>query len=887
MKRFQSEAIAAELADAVGYEHVSSEAGELLIYTGDWSWMSQMWLDRGERPPLPDFVVHPGSAQEVAAVLRVAATYKLPVVPWGGGSGTQGGAAPLFGGIVLDTKRLNRILEIDERSLLVRAQTGIIGTTLEWALNERGLTLPHYPASANAATLGGYLAARGSGVISTKYGKAEDLVLMLEMVLPDATIARTLPVPSHAAGPGLLQLFVGSEGTLGVITEATMRLERLPEARLLSGMLFGDLQAALEAGRRIMTRAAAAMRAAPVRRSVDHRCAQARAGSGRRRRVLYSRLRRAARDRRSAGAPRARDLRELGGEYLGREPGEHWWNHRYDFYYPPLALALPKLYGTTDTVCTFDKIERLYEAKKRVIEEDFAEWNARYIAHFSHWFPWGVMVYDRFIVDEPPADPREALRLHNRIWTAAARTSLEHGGVLNEHHGIGWKLGRLMREQYGAAWPVLERIKAGGRSARNYESRQAGVWGRDQRIGGQGSGKSSAAETVVWGVPHQIKPSAARTGGVGVSLTLPNMDQILLTTEGCRYCLMCRHVCPVTRVTFSEATSPHGWALTIASLRRGLLEWDPQTVDLLYRCADCGLCQAHCVTDQPLPQALVAARAEAVSLGHAPAPLREIETALREWGNPWREAPRTSEVEAAGDVLFVGATAWHFEPAERRSCPARCYMAAMCLTRRSASGGRAATWRIPSACTTSLARLPRRRCEDVRRSQCRRLLTLSVEQAWTFRVLSTRCWACRCPRRSRLWNYRCCWRPGWTMVRCGCAAAAQKLAYHDACHTPRLAERWHAPRRLLTALGQPPREGFWRERRATSCGASGGLPFTQPRLADPWRVQRWPICPQRRAGGHRRARLPRAPARQRGGVGGTWVVRRCWRNTWSRMSDER
>ncbi len=459
MKRFQSEAIAAELADAVGYEHVSSEAGELLIYTGDWSWMSQMWLDRGERPPLPDFVVHPGSAQEVAAVLRVAATYKLPVVPWGGGSGTQGGAAPLFGGIVLDTKRLNRILEIDERSLLVRAQTGIIGTTLEWALNERGLTLPHYPASANAATLGGYLAARGSGVISTKYGKAEDLVLMLEMVLPDATIARTLPVPSHAAGPGLLQLFVGSEGTLGVITEATMRLERLPEARLLSGMLFGDLQAALEAGRRIMLE-----RLQPcVLRLYDEAST-----TGVLKRVLDLDAGGAffilgfdgQREIAEAQERRAHAIcRELGGEYLGREPGEHWWNHRYDFYYPPLALALPKLYGTTDTVCTFANIERLYAAKKRVIEQDFAEWNARYIAHFSHWFPWGVMVYDRFIVDEPPADPREALRLHNRIWSAAARTSLEHGGVLNEHHGIGWKLGRLMREQYGAAWPVLERIK--------------------------------------------------------------------------------------------------------------------------------------------------------------------------------------------------------------------------------------------------------------------------------------------------------------------------------------------------------------------------------------------------------------------------------------------
>ena len=457
---FQREVISSELADIVGPEHVSTQASDRLIYTGDWSWMSQLWLDRGEQPPMPDFVVHPGAAVEIGRVLQVAASYGLPVVPWGGGSGTQGGAAPLYGGIVLDTKRLDRIIAIDERSLVVQAQAGVIGTTLEWALNERGLTLPHYPASANCATLGGYLAARGSGVISTKYGKAEDLVLSIEVVLPGGAVVRTLPVPNHAAGPGLLQLFVGSEGTLGVITEATMRIERLPEARLLCGILFKDLAAAIEAGRRIMVD-----RLQPcVLRLYDEASTTSML-----KRVLgldaegacfilgfdgWADIA-AAQERRALAICAA-----LGGEELGRAPGEHWWEHRYDFYYPPLALALPKLYGTTDTVCTFDKIERLYGAKKRTIEQGFAEWNARYIAHFSHWFPWGVMVYDRFIVDEPPQDPHEALRLHNRIWTAAARTSLQYGGVLNEHHGIGWKLGRLMREQHGAAWPLLEGIKS-------------------------------------------------------------------------------------------------------------------------------------------------------------------------------------------------------------------------------------------------------------------------------------------------------------------------------------------------------------------------------------------------------------------------------------------
>ena len=94
-------------------------------------------------------------------------------------------------------------------------------------------------------------------------------------------------------------------------------------------------------------------------------------------------------------------------------------------------------------------------------------------------------------------------------------------------------------------------------------------------------------------------------------MTQSATNNIIDTTEGCRYCLMCRHVCPVTRVTFNEATSPHGWALTIASVRRGQLRWDVATTDLLYRCADCGLCQSFCVTDQPLPYAIVAARAEA------------------------------------------------------------------------------------------------------------------------------------------------------------------------------------------------------------------------------------------------------------------------------------
>lgn len=453
------EMIRSELADVVGDEFVSVSAVDKLVYATDWSWMPQMWLDRAQSPATPDFIVHPANAQEISAVLKIANTYKIPVVPWGGGSGTQGGAVPVFGGILLDVKRLDQILEINETNLTATAQCGVNGAIFERALNERNLTFPHYPSSAAAATVGGYLAARGSGVISSKYGKAEDLVVSLECVMPDGTFVKMPPVPNHATGPMLMNFLVGAEGTMGVITAATFQIERMPEHRIFRAVLFDDLHNALEAGREIML----ARLQPAVLRLYDDASTKSLV-----KRVLNLDLEGAYlilvfdgyKEIAEAQYERAMKIvSHYGARDLGEHPGKEWWEHRYDFYFPPLTLALPKMYGTIETVTTFENIERLYWAKKQAIEEGFAEYKTRYIAHFSHWFPWGVMVYDRFIIDEPPQDPEAALQLHNKIWTVAARTSLANGGMLNEHHGIGLKLGRLMREQYGDAFPLLDNLK--------------------------------------------------------------------------------------------------------------------------------------------------------------------------------------------------------------------------------------------------------------------------------------------------------------------------------------------------------------------------------------------------------------------------------------------
>lgn len=460
MHPMQWRMLEAELADIVGWEHVLTDEMDRAIYGVDYFWLPRMFVDRGEMPPLPDVVVLPGTVDELARIVKLANIYRVPLVPWGGGSGSQGGVMPVYGGITADVKRMNQIIEINEISQTVTAQAGINGYELECALNAQGYTLPHYPASTHSATLGGYLACRGSGVLSTKYGKAEDMVLSVEVVLPNGDVINTLALPNHAAGPGILQIFVGAEGSYGIITQATMKIEKLPQERRFRAMLFDDLSAGLDAGRRLMLE-----RLQPtVIRLYDEpstiKVVKRTLGSA----IDHGNYLVFGFD----GHPEMVELQErramaicteLGAQDLGAEPGWHWWNHRYDFYFPPYTMDFPWMFGTMDTLTTFDKIEELYWTKKRTLEERYADWDLQYIGHFSHWFPWGVMVYDRFVIEKPPSEPQAALALHNEIWNLSVRTSIACGGILNEHHGVGLKLARLVREQYGPAFQVLEGLK--------------------------------------------------------------------------------------------------------------------------------------------------------------------------------------------------------------------------------------------------------------------------------------------------------------------------------------------------------------------------------------------------------------------------------------------
>lgn len=447
-----------ELEDIVGVDGVTDADDELRARAVDQYWATFMWQQLRDDTVPPLFIVLPSSTEEVAAVLRLCNTYRVPVVTRGAGSGTQGGAATLFGGIVLDLSRMDRIVEIDTESMVLTAQAGINGAVLEEQLNEHGVMLAHYPSSAAIASLGGYLAARGSGVMSTRYGKAEDMVLSMKVAMSDGTVLDTLTVPNHAAGPGLLQLFVGSEGTYGVITEVRMRIEPLPEAREFRAFTFEDMETAIEAGRRIMV---SRVYPAVIRLYDENATEKSLTSTGHALRGIVMVVM-VDGHRAIAAAQMAHIVAtvvEAGGADHGADEGLHWWEHRYDFYRPPLQPGFPQMYGTFETVTTFANLPALYRAKKKLIETEYAEYGATYTAHLSHWYPWGGMIYDRFYIADPPEDPEQILRLHNEIWARGSRINLEHGAVLNEHHGIGVKLGWLMREQNPNWFDLAQQIK--------------------------------------------------------------------------------------------------------------------------------------------------------------------------------------------------------------------------------------------------------------------------------------------------------------------------------------------------------------------------------------------------------------------------------------------
>jgi len=244
-----NERFAAKLHSFLQSHQITRDHKERVLHAYGKGFRDLFRLRRGLAAGAPDVVVYPESERDVCLILRAAAENDITVIPFGGGSNIAGCVERMdFNrtAISLDMRRMRRVLEVDAQSCTARIEAGVFGPDLEQQLAAQDMTLGHFPDSFLHSTLGGWIATRSAGMQSDRYGKIEDMVIALRMVTPDGILA-TRSVPKSSNGIDVNHVCIGSEGTLGVISEATMRIHRRPEMRVVRGYLFREFEAGIEA----------------------------------------------------------------------------------------------------------------------------------------------------------------------------------------------------------------------------------------------------------------------------------------------------------------------------------------------------------------------------------------------------------------------------------------------------------------------------------------------------------------------------------------------------------------------------------------------------------------------------------------------------------------
>jgi alkyldihydroxyacetonephosphate synthase len=414
----------------------------------DWWPLAMTWALDGQVPGRAAVVVRPTTTEQVATILRLCSEHHVPITAAGGRSGVVGASVPVHGGVVLDTTGMAGLVDVDDASLTIEVLPGTFGDELEAELREaHGLTLGHWPQSVAISTVGGWLACRSAGQLSTRYGKIEDMVVGLEVVLADGTVVRTGGAPRAAVGPDLNQLFVGSEGTLGVITRAWLRCHPVPPADARAAYGFPTMEAGLDACRRILRRGATPA----VLRLYDPTESQRSHGTDLAVLLVYDEAEPALLDATMSIAA------EECAAATALDPAlvEGWFHHRNDV---SALEALTRKGFVVDTMEVAGPWSALPQIYADVITALGAvEHNLAASAHVSHSYGDGACLYFSF-AGRPPADQKDAYYV--AAWDAAARATLAAGGVLSHHHGVGLHRSRFMHEALGAGLGVLAAVKA-------------------------------------------------------------------------------------------------------------------------------------------------------------------------------------------------------------------------------------------------------------------------------------------------------------------------------------------------------------------------------------------------------------------------------------------
>lgn len=418
-------------------------------------WMLEAIHDRAATPATPPLaVVYPESTAEVSAILALATKHRAGVVPYGLGSGVCGAVLPGGDAVVVDLSRMNRMVTIDRDNLVAVAEPGLNGAECERLLAEKGLTCGHFPQSIAISTVGGWVATRAAGQLSTRYGNIEDLVLALEVVLPNGQVLHTFPTPRTSTGIDLRQLFLGSEGTLGIVTQVTLKVSAAPAfqegfAARLPGWADGlaVIQSLLQEGWR-----PAVVRLYDEVEAVRHFPQSVPTPAPMLLVMSEGTAAMAAALKLELDAARAACI-SRGGEIVGEAPVQQWFGHRNAVPSWTDLLSQGLVADTIEIAATWDRIRGAHTAVTDAMKAVPGIVSAS--GHTSHAYTTGVNIYFTFL--GAATEPAEQERIYRAAWKAAMEATVACGATISHHHGVGRVRRDWLEREIGAAGMAVRR----------------------------------------------------------------------------------------------------------------------------------------------------------------------------------------------------------------------------------------------------------------------------------------------------------------------------------------------------------------------------------------------------------------------------------------------
>ncbi len=432
-------AIVDELKRVLDDEKVRTDAETLQARRHDY-WVLSHLDDLQDRPaPTPACVVRPANVEDVVATVNACRESGTALIPFGLGSGVCGGVVAHPESVLIDMSAMDRVRFIDEKNLLAGFDAGHNGMAAERAVAARGLTIGHWPQSIDVSTVGGWVATRAAGQFSTGYGSIEDIIYSIEAVLPTGQVIEAGKAPRAAAGPDLRHLFLGSEGTLGVITGVTFMLRRAAEQQTHLALYARDMEAGLDAQRQIVQAGWLPVVMRQYDSSEAHRLFpdQARGDDAF---LLFVHEGPAARVEAELAATRA-IAHGAGLEDAPVEAVAHWLAERNHVPTWDRFLQNGVVLDTIEISATWNRIGPIYRTALAALQEVEGILNAS--AHSSHVYRSGINLYFTFAAR--PDDPAAMADTYRECWRRVMTATADGGGGVAHHHGIG----RLRRPYIG------------------------------------------------------------------------------------------------------------------------------------------------------------------------------------------------------------------------------------------------------------------------------------------------------------------------------------------------------------------------------------------------------------------------------------------------------